>query len=32
MPVPKVAEMTREQDTRIWRVLHHHVDAARAAD
>lgn len=30
MPVRKVAEMTREQDTRIWRVLHHHVDAARA--
>jgi transposase len=31
MPVRKVAEMTREQDTRIWRVLHHHVDAARAS-
>ncbi len=30
MPVRKVAEMTREQDTRIWRVLHHHVDATRA--
>jgi transposase len=30
MPVRKVAEMTREQDTRIWRVLHHHVEAARA--
>ncbi len=24
MPVRKVAEMTREQDTRIRRVLHHH--------
>jgi transposase len=30
MPVRKVAEMTGEQDTRIWRVLHHHVEAARA--
>lgn len=30
MPVRKVAEMTREHDTRIWRVLDHHVGAARA--
>ena len=29
MPVAKVAEMTREHDTRIWRVLEHHVHAAR---
>jgi len=29
MPVSKVAEMTREHDTRIWRVLEHHVNAAR---
>jgi len=29
MPVAKVAEMTAEHDTRIWRVLEHHVHAAR---
>lgn len=29
MPVAKVAAMTREHDTRIWRVLEHHVYAAR---
>ena len=29
MPVAKVATMTREHDTRIWRVLEHHVGAAR---
>jgi transposase len=29
MPVAKVAELTREHDTRIWRVLEHHVRAAR---
>jgi transposase len=29
MPVAKVAAMTREHDTRIWRVLEHHVQAAR---
>jgi transposase len=29
MPMAKVAEMTREQDTRIWRVVEHHVHAAR---
>lgn len=30
MPVRKVAQMCREHDTRIWRVLDHHVSAARA--
>ncbi len=29
MPVARVAAMTREHDTRIWRVLEHHVHAAR---
>ncbi len=29
MPIAKVAELTREHDTRIWRVLEHHVGAAR---
>jgi transposase len=29
MPVAKVAAMTREHDSRIWRVLEHHVRAAR---
>jgi transposase len=29
MPVAKVAEMVREHDTRIWRLLEHHVGAAR---
>jgi transposase len=29
MPVAKVAALTREHDTRIWRVLEHHVGAAR---
>jgi len=29
MPVAKVAAVTREHDTRIWRVLEHHVHAAR---
>jgi transposase len=29
MPIAKVAAMTREHDTRIWRVLEHHVNAAR---
>jgi transposase len=32
MPVAKVAAMTREHDTRIWRVLEHHVGAARAGE
>jgi transposase len=30
MPVAKVAEMTRVHDTRIWRVIEHHVDTERA--
>jgi transposase len=29
MPVAKVAAMTREHDSRIWRVVEHHVHAAR---
>jgi transposase len=29
MPMAKVAAMTREHDTRIWRVVEHHVHAAR---
>ncbi|MGH3710530.1 MAG: ISL3 family transposase, partial [Pseudonocardiaceae bacterium] len=29
MPIAKVAAMTREHDTRIWRVVEHHVNAAR---
>jgi transposase len=29
MPMAKVAAMTREHDTRIWRVVEHHVRAAR---
>ena len=29
MPLAKVAVMTREHDTRIWRVVEHHVLAAR---
>ncbi len=29
MPVARVAAMTREHDTRIWRVLEHHVDTQR---
>jgi transposase len=32
MPVAKVAAMTREHDTKIWRVLEHHVGAARAGE
>ena len=30
MPVARVAEMTREHDTRIWRVIEHYVDTERA--
>jgi transposase len=30
MPVAKVAQMTREHDTRVWRVIEHHVDTGRA--
>jgi hypothetical protein len=29
MPVARVAAMTREHDTRIWRVLEHHVAVQR---
>jgi transposase len=29
MPIAKVAEMAREHDTRIWRMVEHHVHAAR---
>jgi transposase len=29
MPMAKVAQLTREHDTRIWRVVEHHVHAAR---
>ena len=29
MPMAKRAAMTREHDTRIWRVVKHHVNAAR---
>jgi transposase len=29
MPMAKVTQMTREPDTRIWRVVEHHVHAAR---
>lgn len=30
MPVNSVAKMVGEHDTRLWRVLHHYVDQARA--
>ena len=30
MPVKSVARMVDEHDTRLWRVVHHYVDAARA--
>jgi transposase len=30
MPVKTVARMVGEQDTRLWRVIHHYVGAARA--
>ena len=30
MPVKAVARMVDEHDTRLWRVVHHYVDAARA--
>jgi transposase len=32
MPVSRVARMVREHDTRIWRVLGHYVEKARAAE
>jgi len=31
MPVKAVADLVGEHDTRIWRVLHHYVEVARAA-
>jgi transposase len=31
MPVKAVARMVGEHDTRLWRVIHHYVDKARAA-
>ena len=30
MPIAPLAKMTREHDTRIWRVIEHHVHTARA--
>jgi len=30
IPVAKVAELVGEHDTRIWRMLHHHIDKARS--
>jgi transposase len=30
MPIAPLAQMAREHDTRIWRVIEHHVGAARA--
>jgi transposase len=30
MPVKAVADLVGEYDTRLWRLLHHHVDQARA--
>ena len=30
MPVKAVADLVSEHDTRLWRLLHHHVEAARA--
>src|SRR6266508_87368 len=30
MPVKAVAELVGEHDTRLWRLLHHHVEQARA--
>ncbi len=32
MPVRAVAELVGEHDTRVWRVLHHYVDRARAEE
>jgi len=31
MPIVPLARMTREHDTRLWRVVEHHVGAARAS-
>ncbi len=30
MPVAKVAALVGEHDTRVWRILHHHIDKARS--
>ena len=30
MPVKAVARLVGEHDTRLWRVIHHYVDQARA--
>lgn len=30
MPIAPLAKMAREHDTRIWRVIEHHIDKARA--
>ncbi|VAW85581.1 Mobile element protein, partial [hydrothermal vent metagenome] len=30
IPVAKVGELVGEHDTRIWRMLHHHIDKARS--
>ena len=30
MPIAPLARMAREHDTRIWRVIEHHVNKARA--
>jgi len=32
MPVKSIAEMVGEHDTRIWRIIHHYVDQARAKE
>jgi transposase len=32
MPVQALAELVGEHDTRIWRIVHHYVDAARARE
>jgi transposase len=29
MPVAAIAKLVREHDTRLWRIIHHHVDEAR---
>ena len=32
MPVKAVADLVSEHDTRLWRLLHHHVEQARAKE
>ncbi len=32
MPVKAIADLLGEHDTRIWRIVHHHIDAARATE